>query len=143
VTMPAQEESAVRRRGRHRGPQGLDLGQLPRFHAREIGQSLYVLSRSDQQRLCVHPPEPPRTEAPHPVPLLSLGEHRLNPHLALLAQSLLVWTGVTVGSNPFEELLVEALRISTRPLSPCVHSGFKEQALQTPGSARYLLSLSV
>jgi hypothetical protein len=105
--MPAQEESTVSRRGRYRWPQGFDLGQLPRSPAPEIEQPLYVLSRGDQQRLCVHPPEPPETEAPHAMPLLGLGEHRLHPHLAF-AQSFLVGPSLAVGADPFEDLLVEA-----------------------------------
>src|SRR5215204_6764718 len=95
------------RRGRCRKPQGLSLRQPPRSPAPEREQPLYVLARGDHQRLDVHPPEPPEPEAPYPVPLLGLPEERLNPHLAL-AQRLLVGLGLSVGANPFEELLLEA-----------------------------------
>src|SRR5215210_4799763 len=105
--MAAPEESAVRPRGQCRRPQGLDLRQLPRSPAREREQSLYVLSRGDHHSLCIHPPKRPEPKPPHPVLLLGLPEHRLHPHLAL-AQRLLVGPAPSVGSNPFEELLVEA-----------------------------------
>jgi hypothetical protein len=139
--MAAPEESAVRPRGRRWRPQGPSLRQLPRSPARETEQSLYVLSRGDHQRLCVHPPKRPETEPPHPVPLLRFPEHGLHPHLAL-AQRLLVGPGPSVGPDPFEELLLEAAHqhataVSRRAL------GLQGQALQLSGLARYLLSLSV
>src|SRR4051812_3428507 len=105
--MAAWEEATVHRSERCRRSQGLSLRHLPRSPAPEIEQPLYVLSRSDHHRLYVHPPELPETEAPHAVPLFGFPEHGLHPHLAF-AQSFLVRTGVTVGADPFEDLLVEA-----------------------------------
>ena len=90
--MAAREEATVRRRGRCRRPQGLDLRQPPRSPAREREQSLYVLSRGDHHSLRVYSPEPPEPEAPHPVPLLGLTKHGLHPNLAF-AQRLLVGCG--------------------------------------------------
>src|SRR5215203_1200404 len=139
--MAALEEPAVRRRGRCQRPQGLYLRQSPRSSAREGEQPRYVLSRGRHHSLRVYPPEPPEPEAPHPVPLLGLPEHGLNPHPAL-AQCLLVGCGPSRKALTLSRSSSSKLRISTRPLSPGVHSGFRGQALQFSASARYLLLAS-
>ena len=68
--------------GGGRRAQGCHLSPLLRSPAPEGEQSLHVLTRGDQQSFDVHLLEPPESELPHSVPILSLGEQRLDPHLA-------------------------------------------------------------
>src|SRR2546425_11545783 len=69
-------------------------------------QSFQVLTGRRDERLAVHFPQSPETETPQAVPVLRLGEERLDPDVAL-ADRLLTDRGRVIAAHAIQVRLVE------------------------------------
>src|SRR6266516_2449707 len=69
-------------------------------------QAFEILTRGDDERFTIDPPEPSETETAHAMPVLAFGKERLDPDFALV-QSFLIGQGLLVVSHPFEIARIE------------------------------------
>jgi hypothetical protein len=56
---------------------------------RVLEQAFEILTRGNDERLTIDPPEPSQTKTPHPVPLLALSKEWFDPHFALVERFLI------------------------------------------------------